>query len=115
MPYRRYWLLFALLLPLLLLSGGNCGAAGLTNIFELSSGAAVLKGQPLDHRHAIAVVASELADEEEPPKKAHPENNTAVLWPRDERSGSGHETSPRYVGAAPVSCAARPRAPPALF
>jgi hypothetical protein len=110
---RHHWRFIALLLPLLFLCSGS-GASGFTSQPQVNSSALFFEGQPLDHRHGIATGASELADEEGPPKKAY-RANTTVLWPRDSLSTTGHEMAPSYVCGAPVACAARPRAPPALF
>ena len=113
MARRHHLLLIALVLPLLLLFSDS-GARGFTSETQFGSSALTFEGQPLDHRDAFAGGASELADEEGPPKKAY-RASAIVFWPHDDLSATGHEMAPRYVGGAPVACAARPRAPPELF
>jgi len=115
MLHRRHWLFAALLLlPLLLALGGSGDACSLTGEPQLGSGVQQVKGQPFDHRYAISVGVTELADEEEgPPKKAY-RAQTIVFWPRNERSATWREGAPCRIGGALLACAAQPRAPPAL-
>jgi hypothetical protein len=114
MPYRRHWLLAALLLlPLLIVSSGSGDARALTGEHRLGSGGQQVLEQPIERRRAIIVGAIEPADEEEGPPKTLCRAYTTVCWPRAEPSVFGHDDAPSPLGGAPVACTAQPRAPPA--
>lgn len=110
---RRYWLLVALLLPFLALSGGSAGN-GFASETELGcqfSDSDCLLGEPLDQRHAIVSDANESADEDGPPNRIS-RTSPSVVWTHEFLVGSGCELVASYIGEAPIVHAARPRAPP---
>jgi len=114
MPYRRHWLLAALLLlPLLIASSGSGDTRALAGEPRLSSGVQQVLEQPIDRGDAVVVGAIEPADEEEGPPKTLRRAYTVVCWPRVELSVFGHDDAPSPLGGAPVACASQPRAPPA--